>query len=185
MLNIPNRFNSFKFIRPIAWSEIFDSWKKGEAHQEMWKKHWEGRGFSSWEEWRAEYAKPFRPETLEWSLYEIANPTQELPEIYAVPSKAWIEKAYGGEKTKKFKDIAEHPLIKNNDKILAIQNNFPKETMLTGLLCGDKIVLIEGMHRAAALAAWNAKVPLTGKVFIALAEWPEEIPVLGGNYKKK
>lgn len=185
MINIPKQFTSFKLIGPIQWPEIFDAWRKGEAQQESWKRHWEERGFSSWEEWRTVYAKPLHPETLNWFLYEITNPTEELPEIYAVPSKAWIEKAYGGEKTKQFKDLAEHPIIKDNDKILAIQNNFPDETMLTGLICDDEIVLVEGQHRGAALAAWNDKIPFTRKVFIALAKWPEEIPTLGGNYKKK
>lgn len=184
MLNIPKQFNSFKLIRPIQWPEIFDAWRKGEAWQESWKQHWEERGFSSWDEWRTEYAKPFRPETLEWFLYEIADPTRALPEIYGVPSKSWIEKAYGGEKTKQFKDIAELPIIKDNDKILAIKNNFPAETMLTGLVSGDKIVIAEGMHRAGALATWDTKIPFTGKVTIALAAWTEEIPAVGGNFKK-
>lgn len=173
-----------EFVRTISWPEIFDAWRKGEAQQKSWKQHWEKRGFASWDEWRAEYAKPFHPETLKWFLYEIADPILELPKIYGVPSKSWIKKAYGGEKTKPFKDILELPIIKNNDKILAIKNGFPKETMLTGLVFEDKIVIVEGMHRAGALAIWNAKVPFTGKIFIALAEWKEEIPAIGGNYKK-
>lgn len=184
MINIPKQFDSFNFIRPISWPDIFDAWRKGEAQQESWKKHWEERGFASWDEWRTEYAKPFRPEILEWSLYEITNPTEILPEIYGVPSKSWIEKAYGGEKTKKFKDIAELPIIKDNDKILAIKNNFPKETILTGLVSCNKIVIAEGMHRAAALATWDTASTFTGKVLIALAEWTEEVPIIGGNYKK-
>lgn len=184
MLNIPKQFNSFNFIRPIGWPEIFGAWRKGEAQQESWKKHWEERGFTSWDEWRTEYAKPLRPETLKWFLLEITNPTQELLEIFGVPTKAWIKKAYGGEKTKQFKAIADLPIIKDNDKILAIKNNFPKETILTGLIINNKIILVEGQHRAAALATWDLKIPFTKKVFIALAEYSQEIPVIGGNYKK-
>ena len=184
MLNIPKKFSSFKLVRQIEWPEIFDAWRKGEARQESWKRHWEERGFDSWDEWRKAYAEPFQPETPKWFLYEITDPIKEFPEIYAVPSKSWIEKAYGGERTKKFKDIAEHPIIKDNDKIIAIKNNFPAETMLTGLLCGEKIVLVEGMHRAAALATWDLKIPFSGKVHMAIAEWNKEIPEVGGNYKK-
>lgn len=184
MLDIPKQFSSFKLTGPIQWPEVFEAWKKGEARQETWKRHWEERGFDSWDEWRIEYARPFRPETLKWFLYEIADPLKELPEIYAVPSKSWIEKAYGGEKTKPFKNIADEPIIKDNDKIIAIQNDFPKVTMLTGLLCGGKIVLVEGMHRAAALATWNFEIPFNSKIYIALAEWNKEIPIIGGNYKK-
>ncbi|OGI16525.1 MAG: hypothetical protein A3J63_02910 [Candidatus Moranbacteria bacterium RIFCSPHIGHO2_02_FULL_40_12b] len=184
MLNIPKQFSSFKFIRPIQWPEIFDAWRSGEARQESWKRHWEERGFGSWDEWRTEYAKPFQPETLNWFLYEISDPTREFPEIYCVPSKSWIEKAYGGKITKQFKDIAGDPIIKDNNKIIAIKNDFPKKTMLTGLLCGEKIVLVEGMHRAAALATWDSKVPFNSKIYMAIAEWNKEIPIIGGNYKK-
>jgi len=40
-----------------------------------------------------------------------------------------------------------------NEKVLDIKRSFPGKTMLTGLIYKDNIVLIEGQHRASALAS--------------------------------
>jgi len=186
MLIVPKQYSSLEFIEPIQWEDIFQTWKAGEAWQASWKKHWESRGFSSWDEWREAYAAPLHPKSLKWFLYEIKNPLQDLPFFFAVPSRSWIDKAYGGETTKQLKNLLDLPIIQDNPKILEIKEKFPPETMLTGLLWQDEIILVEGMHRACALAGWDARVPFKGKVKLALAEWNEkEIPVIGGNYKKK
>jgi hypothetical protein len=181
MLAIPWQCSSLEFLNPIKWTDIFSSWKKGEAWQKSWKKHWKERGFSSWDKWREDYVKPLEPQKLEWFLYDIKNPLQEFPLFYGVPSRSWIEKAYGGEKTKQLKEIINLPIIKDNLKVLDIKKDFPKETMFTGIIHEDRIVLIEGMHRASALASWDKNKPLNSKVKIALAYWkPEELPILGG-----
>jgi hypothetical protein len=184
-LEIPAEYSSLKFIRPIAWQEIFEQWRKGEAGQESWKKHWEDRGFSSWNEWRQAYAAPLQPESLQWYLYRINNPLKEFPLIFGVPADAWIRKAYDGETTKKLSEITNAPVFKENNKIIAIKKDFPKETMFTGLICENKIVLVEGMHRACAIASWNQNIPFDSQVSIALALWNKEIPAIGGNYKNK
>ncbi len=43
--------------------------------------------------------------------------------------------------------------MKDNDKILSIKENFPEETMLVGIILGDKVILAEGMHRVCVLAS--------------------------------
>jgi hypothetical protein len=170
----------------MKWVEVFDSWRKGEAWQESWKKHWEERGFDSYDEWRTAYAAPLTPEKLKWSLYEIVDPLANFPFIYGVPSDAWVKKAYGGETTKQLKEILDLPIVKDNPKVLDIKKDFPKVTMMTGLIYADKIILVEGMHRACALAGWEKVKPLKSKITIALAKWNEkEIPIIGGNYKNK
>ncbi|HCP08929.1 MAG TPA: hypothetical protein DIT25_03985 [Candidatus Moranbacteria bacterium] len=185
MLKIPKKYSSLEFIKLITWSEIFEVWKKGEAHQESWKKHREERGFASWDEWREAYARPLNLETLEWSLYRIKNPTEEALNFYGTPTRGWVEKAYNGQTTKQLKDIVGLPIISENDKIKAIKKNFPKEAMLTGLVHDGKIILIEGMHRSCALASWGQKQELNSKITIALAAWDKDIQILGGNYKNK
>lgn len=183
MLEIPEKL-SLKFLKSIKWEEIFNIWREGEEKQESWKKHWEERGFSSWEEWRTAYAKPLKPVSLKWALYQIKNPTKDLLFFYGVPSRSWVEKAYGGEKLKQLKEIISLPIISENHKISDIKNNFPKNTMLTAILYEGKIVLIEGMHRAAALASWDSPKLPKSNIFLALALWKEkDIPVIGGNYK--
>jgi len=185
MLIIPKQYSSLKLIRPISWEEIFNNWRELEAWQESWKRHWESRGFSSWDEWREGYAAPLNPTTLEWYLYQISDPVRDLPLFYGVPSRSWVDKAYGGETTKQLKDILELPIVSENSKVLGIRKDFPKKTMFTGLVYDGKIVLVEGMHRSCVLAGWNPKIPFEGEVTIALASWDKkEIPIVGGNYKK-
>jgi hypothetical protein len=180
MLKIPSQYSSLEFIGPLKWAEIFATWREGEAHQESWKKHWEERGFSSWEEWRQNYAQPLNPEKLDWFLYTIKNPLYEFPLFYGVPSKGWIKKAYGGETTKQLQEIINLPVIKDNLKVLDIQKDFPQKTLFTGIIQDDKIILIEGMHRACALASWDNSLPPKSAIQIALAHWDKkEIPILG------
>lgn len=184
VLNIPKTYTSLEFIGSISWPEIFASWKAGEAHQKSWREHWQERGFDSWDEWRKAYASPLKPEMLQWFLYKIKDPIKALPLFYGTPTRAWIEKAYNGEKTKKFSEIINLPIIKDNIKVLDIKCDFPKKTMLTGLIYDNNIILVEGMHRGAALAGWDPQKSLDSEVTIALAEWNEELPAIGGNYKK-
>lgn len=160
-------------------------WRKLEAWQEAWKKHWTERGFDSWDDWRKAYIAPYQPEDLSWKLYEITNPLRDTPYLYGTPTKGWIEKVYNGETTLQLKDLSRHSVIRDNEKILDIKNNFPVETMLTGIVHQEKIVLLEGMHRANALANWDINTPFRGRVTIALAEWNRPILRIGGNYKSK
>lgn len=177
---------SLEFLRPIEWSEIFDEWREREAYQQSWQKHWRERGFDSWDEWRSTYIKPYRPETLDWSLYRISDPIKASPDMYGVPTDTWIRGAYDGKTTRRLRNIIDYPPVRENPKVEAIRKNFPKETMMIGLLFHDDIVLIEGMHRAVALATWNPEIPFASDVSIALAEWPgPELLPIGGDYKRK
>jgi hypothetical protein len=184
-IEIPAEYTSLEFVRPISWEEIFDQWRKGEAGQESWKRHWEERGFDSWDEWRTAYAEPLQPASLHWSLYEIKNPLKEFPLIFGVPTDAWIRKVYNGETTKQLRKITDSPFFQENEKVSSIKKSFPQETMLTGLVHENKIILIEGMHRACALAGWDKNIPLDSEITIALALWDKEISRIGGNYKNK
>lgn len=185
MLSIPEQYTSLTPLGPISWEEAFDIWRELEARQDSWKQHWTERGFNSWDEWRTAYVTPFHPETLSWGLFRIADPIRDLPSFYGTPTKAWIEKAYEGETTRQLKDIAQLPVITENKKILDIKRGFPENTLLIGIIHDGKIVLIEGMHRASALATWGSETPFLGKISIALAEWNNSIPAIGGNYKTK
>lgn len=183
MLKIPEKF-SLKYLRPITWQEIFDEWREGEAWQKSWKKHWQERGFDSWDEWRKAYVKPFQPENLDWFLYKIEKPLKDVPNFFGVPSRSWIEKAYHGKITKRLKEITNEPIVTDNSRVLKLKKDFPKKTMLTGFLRNNEIILVEGMHRAMTLASWDKSKPLNSEITIALALWEKEIPKVGHNYKK-
>jgi hypothetical protein len=185
MLNIPRQYSSLEFVGPLKWPAIFAAWRAGEALQVSWKKHWEERGFSSWEDWRKNYAEPLDPKKLDWYLYDVKNPAQDFPLFYGVPSRGWIKKTYGGETTKRLKELIDLPIVKNNPKILEIKRDFPKKTLFTGIVQDAKIILIEGMHRACALAGWDNPLPPKSEIQIALALWDKEkIPILGKIMEK-
>lgn len=165
--------DSLQRLRPITWKEIFDTWRDGEAWQESWRRHWEERGFSSWEEWRMHHLRPYHPETLEWSLYRVADPLATVPGFFGVPTKNWIQGAYGGEMTKRLRDIIHLPIVSGNGKIDAVREHFPKNVMLVAISEKERIILIEGMHRSCAMATWDPAVPFQGEVTIAIAPWTE------------
>ncbi len=183
MIAIPKQYTSLIHIKSLSWEEVFSAWRELEVWQDSWKQHWTERGFDSWDEWRGAYVDPLHPETLSWELYHIGNPIKDLPFFSGVPTQGWAEKAYNGETTKQLKDISHLPLVTEHQKILALRQNFPKETMLIGIVHKGNIILIEGMHRASALATWNSHTPFIGSVAIALAQWDASIPTLGGDYK--
>lgn len=178
-LQIPQQYKSFEYEGDIEWRDIFSVWRSYEAYQQDWKKHWMERGFESWDDWRENYVAPLEPEKLSWKVYRINDPIQDINLIYGVPSRGWQEKCYGGEKTKMIKDILAHTIIIENEKIKSIMRNFPYQTMLTGIVNKERIILIEGMHRASALAQREGAY---GDVIIALAQYEGEILSIGrGN----
>lgn len=176
--------SSLKYIRPITWDEIFATWKQGEENQEDWQKHWTERGFDSWNEWREAYAAPLHPSENEWHLFEIKNPLQDIPLFFGAPTKGWRDNAYNRASTMPLMEIVLTDHVISHPKIEDMKKCFPEKTILTGLVHEGNIILVEGMHRACALASWNSEQPFSGSVAIALTKWDEELPQLGGNYKK-
>ncbi len=182
-MKIPDKYKSLEYIHDRSWDEIFSVWRSYEAYQKSWKNHWQEREFNSWDDWRKDYISSISPENKKWSIYRINN-ISDVSNFYGVPSRGWIEKCYNGEVTKKLSEISDHPVIKNNDKIDAIKNNFPYQTMLTGVVNENKIILVEGMHRALALARIAGDgLKIEGDMIIALAEHKGEIPKLGKGNK--
>ncbi len=179
MTKIPSQYKSLKNLGVVSWERIFDQWRRGEQWQKMWQNHWRERGFDSWDEWRTNYIAPLRPEQRRWNLYRIDD-LAEVTEFYGVPSRAWIEKCYNGEMTMKLADIVNHPIVTDNEKIHSIRQNFPLSTMLTGVINNDRIVLVEGMHRACALtlSARRQSLPIAA-VTVALTVAEDKLPKLG------
>src|SRR3989344_9692935 len=98
------------------------------------------------------YAAPLNPKSLEWFLYRIEEPLEIFPQIYGTPTRAWVNKTSGAVITKRLKDILNLPIVADNPKVADIKKDFPEKTMFTGLVRSCEIILIEGMHRACALA---------------------------------
>lgn len=179
MLNLDSK--KFKLIRPLAWADVFDIWRKNEAADPKWVEHYRGRGFNSWEEWRKTYTNPLGLAEKEWSLYEILDPMNTILDFRGGPFSTWIERYYEGEELPSFQKIVNHSGIQENERIKHLAEDFPEETSLIGLHTNKGIIILEGMHRccAVALAADRGRT-VKSKIFIALAEFSQNsLPILG------
>ena len=181
-MKIPEQYNSLQYIHDIKWCDIFAVWRGYEAYQKDWQNHWEARGFKSWDKWRKDYISPLKPENKKWSIYRIENPKVDFSKIYGVPSRGWKKNVYGDERTIPLSEVVKKISAdeQKNKKVEAIKNNFPYQTMLTGIINNGRIILVEGMHRGVALAMMGEK-EVKGDVVIALAEYDEDLDIILGK----
>jgi hypothetical protein len=179
-----NKF-SLTHLYDISWREVMAIWRVGEASQAAWKEHWEERGYDSWEEWRTAYAQPLAPQDIQWKVYELKDP-KDLGQLYGTPTRGWIEKCYRGEKTRKLKDELVQSFVKDNQKVGAIKENPPYQTMITGIIHDGAVILIEGMHRALAIHDLARQEKYHGNIMIALGDYEgDEVPILGKGDQNK
>ena len=179
--NIPQQYKTLEYVHDIEWQDIFAVWRAYEAYQKMWQEHWQERGFQSWDQWRQNYIAPIKPIEKEWSVWQVKKPTIDFLEIYGVPSKGWQQNVYpSGVNTLPLKEIIELTGVNpdKNEKVEAVKKNFPYQTMLTGIIHQDKIILVEVMHRALALVTMS-EGDIKGDVVLALAECKGELPMIG------
>lgn len=177
---ISEKYTSLEYVHDIEWWDVFAVWRAHEAYQDAWQQHWKEGGLDSWDEWRKKYVAPIDPEKKRWSIYKIKDPHNNVKNFYGVPSRGWSAKCYDGEPTKLLAEILNHSIVTNNDKVKAIMKDFPHQTMLMGIVHDERIVLVEGMHRALALAKMEHSPE--GDVVIALAKHEGKIVPIGkGN----
>ncbi len=180
-MKIPEQYTSLEYIHDIDWHDIFAVWRSHEAYQRDWQRHWTECGFDSWDTWRTSYIAPLVPNSRKWKIYRIMDTAHDVQLMYGVPSRGWQAKCYDGTSTKRIADILSHPVVTRNPKVQFIKESFPFQTMLMGVLHENKIVLIEGMHRACALAQMENQ--FGGDVVIALTTYEGDLPTIGkGEY---
>ncbi len=166
-------------IKDLTWPEVFSLWRNQEASLPHWIEHYKEKGYTSWDAWRQHTIQELHPERLSWTLYEILDPLKTISDFVGGPFRSW-QKYYGGERIKPFRDIVDHPDFFKSETIEQMINHFPNPTTLIGLWQDDHIVVIEGLHRAAAFTlAAKEGISITSKVFIALATHVGEIPEMG------
>lgn len=180
------RYPSLCFDRPLSWKEVFEIWRKNEESTGEWEEHWKRRGFSDWESWRSDYAFPLEPEEREWKLFTIGEPFRDVPKFLGAPSVAWIANVYRDSGTLPLADIVTLPQFSkvNQEKVSALRAQFPSETILTGIVWCENVIIIEGMHRACALSLGcsDSQSVYRKGVSIALSQWPyRSLPLLGGK----
>lgn len=177
-----NITTDLKIIKKISWDDVFEVWRKNEDYPgSHWIPLWQERGYESWDEWRRYYADRFQLQGLDWTMYEIINPMEFIPQIAGGSFSSWVKKFYQGEDNPMFTKIVQHPDIQNHQGVLEFMDNFPAETIISGVVLKDKIVVVEGMHRCAAIAlAAKRGKSIKTKMQICLAEhFLEKLPVSG------
>jgi hypothetical protein len=181
MFKVNNK--DLQYIKDLSWEEVFEIWRKNESYKNKWEAHYKSRGFNSWEEWRKSGAEPLHPEKRKWRLYNVKNPVKTVPEFRGGPFQSWVKYFYLGEDCPTLAKLTEHPGVKFHKGIREVMENFPKETIITGAVTRNGIVILEGMHRCLAIALANAEDKRIKTILnIALTEYLEDkMPILGGN----
>lgn len=162
-----------KLIRSCTWEEVFLFWYKNEGENPNWIQLAKERGYASWADWRIQnYAKRFECSQAQWGLYEITYPSDVIIHWIGGPFSTWMKRYYGGAKTKIFSELAIHPDILNHAGIKSIKDHYPQDSVISAMELSDgKIVIVEGMHRACALAIMQKEGrPFTDKLIFAIGK---------------
>jgi len=135
----------FEFIKPLTWEEVFKIWEDNELNQSHWQEYYEKKGFKSWLDWRKKYLEPIEALSKKWKLFKVINPIKSVPNFHGGPYKGWWKNFYQGQNLPIFADIKEHPIAADYLK------NLPAKTTIIAWNTEIGIVIIEGMHRCAAI----------------------------------
>ena len=172
----------------MSWEEVFEFWYDNEGSSENWKNVAKKRGFPSWAEWRKQnYARPLGLKTASWGYYEIDKPAEVIADFFGGPFRTWIENYYDNEKTKRISELIKVPEIREHQGIQAMKDNFPKNNIIICLRHKGEFYVIEGMHRACALALMNEEKDYSiKKMHFAIGESKiETLPIVGHNMLNK
>jgi len=172
-----------KFVRECEWEEVFLEWYKNEGNDPKWAALAKERGFANWTDWRINgYARRFACREAKWGFYEISDPASVVGGWYGGPFRTWIERYYDGGKTKTFFDLAGRSDIIEHTGIRLRMEKYPATTIITALeLAAGRIFVIEGMHRACALALLTKEgKPSPEKLIFAIGKSSlAELPAAG------
>lgn len=172
--------SELKLVRSIEWNEVFSIWEKQEADLQYWIEHYKHRGFNSWQDWRRSSVEELNPENLKWNLYEVLDPMVAVPKFHAGPFRAWIKKYYKDKETITFSELTMNIEIQNDNNIHEIIKNFPKNSIIVGVVNDGKIVIVDGLHRCCALSIEKEdNGVISTQLFIALADFSGKLPLLG------
>ncbi|OGN34996.1 MAG: hypothetical protein A3I39_01595 [Candidatus Yanofskybacteria bacterium RIFCSPLOWO2_02_FULL_47_9b] len=176
-------------IKELTAEEVFETWRKIEENLEHWKSFWKAKGFNSWEEWRRKTHASVLDKKLSWNLYQVKEPIAIIPEWYGGMFHGWAKWFYPvlSEQPPKLKELLTHPGVHNHWWIQKITDNFESPTTISAVCMpsGD-IIIVEGMHRACALALMAHEKRTTNiELFVMLTDWPDNVPPkLGTGWDK-
>jgi len=147
-----------KYIKNTNWQEVFAGWRDREANNPGWIEcATKIKGWPDWESWRSFTAQQIDAPNRDWKIYQFSDPMQEIPEMLIGPFSGWQSRVTNKNKTT-FKELLEIPVQyeewAKHSGVLAMMNGMPFATELIGIVRKDlnKIVCLEGHHRATAIA---------------------------------
>jgi len=169
-----------KYLRDIAWDEVFAGWREREAGNPGWVKcATEIKGWPDWESWRKNTADFFGADGKTWKLYQFTDPMNEIPDMLVGPYNGW-QSRFAEKNVHTFAELVEIPEqfehFSKHEGIRSIIAGMPFDTQFIGLQRADngKIVCVEGHHRATAFAILRKMAKQidfsANKITIALAE---------------
>ncbi len=143
-----------QFTEETNWEDVFRAWQEREGTMKEWQQVAMNKGWNSWPEWRSEWAENIGARDREWRRYIILNPLEAIPQFRVGPTRSWQNHFPAHERLRHaFSTLIERVSFKDNEKVEGLLENFPDPTEFIGVLMPDgSIVLIEGHHRATALA---------------------------------
>lgn len=172
-----------KPLTPTTWPKIFKSWKQREAKNPAWIHcATKIKGWPNWESWRQHSASQIKANQRKWQIHEFTDPFNEIPAMLVGPYSGWQSKL-PQKNVSSFQELLEIPeqyqQLNKNDLVTSLIDCLPFTTEFIGILREDlnKIVCLEGHHRATAIALAQkqgknidfSKVKIT----IALANLPK------------
>jgi len=183
-----------RLINNTTWEKVFDGWRQREANDPGWTNCATNiKGWPDWESWRGFTVSQFGLEELSWQIFEFTDPINEIPAMLIGPYSGWQARV-----TKKnqstFEDLLNIPeqfdFFSKHDKVLSMITDLPFPTEFIGLIREDqnKIVCIEGHHRATAVALAKKQgrsIDFKGEITIALAKLTkDQVSVLDNALKR-
>jgi len=149
-MNLPN----LTYQNPTTWDNIFSHWEELEGHSPDWLAVAQAKGFETWKQWCQAWVAQFQAPQRSWQTYAIENPLQTIPNFLIGPTQGWQKHFAIDEQNKHtFQTLVQRVNFEHNSKVQAIINDFPTSSQYFGILLpSHEVVLIEGHHRACALA---------------------------------
>ncbi|MBT4856922.1 hypothetical protein HON52_01915 [Candidatus Uhrbacteria bacterium] len=149
-------------VKIIDWTTVLADWKDSE--EEIWRSHYTERGYDSWWQWRKTYSAEFDLPARRWTEEIVEDPHDVIPAIKIGGYRGWKIYRPAGLEIATFADIARHIVagelsilgelridVRTNEKVKNRAGNLHDTTLLV-LRSGDFTVLLDGTHRAAAIA---------------------------------